>query len=91
MSGRLEARMTRQQHILELLRAHDGALCIAAICAALPIGRDSTRAELRRMEQSGLVAINDAGRRRVNAGYSDGALVELLAAGDAADEVEVRP
>ena len=40
------------------------------------------------MEQSGLVAINDAGRRRVNTGYSDGALVELLAAGDTAD---VRP
>jgi len=79
--------MTRQQHILALLRAHDGALCIAAICASLPIGRDSTRAELRRMERAGLVAINDAGRRRVNTGYSDGALVEL----PAADTADVRP
>jgi DNA-binding IclR family transcriptional regulator len=89
MSGRLEVQMTRRQLILDLLRARDGALCIAAICAALPLSRDSTRAELRRMEQSGLVAINEAGRRTATVGYGDGALVELLEAGDAADAVEV--
>jgi len=62
-----------------VLRANDGALCIAAICAALSIGRDSTRAELRRMERAGLVAIDDVGRQKATVGYSDGALVERQA------------
>ena len=54
--------MTRQQEIIELLRAHEGALCIAAICTTLPIGHSSTRAKLREMERAGLVVIEDAGR-----------------------------
>ena len=62
-----------------MLRANDGALCIAAICAALSIGRDSTRAELRRMERAGLVAIDDVGRQKATVGYSDGGLVERQA------------
>jgi hypothetical protein len=36
------------------------------------------------------VVIDDVGRQKATAGYSDGALVELLAAGDAAGEVAVR-
>jgi hypothetical protein len=83
--------MTRQETIKELLRANDGALCIAAICTALAIGRDSTRAELRRMERAGLVTIDNAGRQKATVGYSDGALVELLAACDAAGEVADKP
>ncbi len=73
---RLEARMTRQQDILELLRAH-GALCIGAICASLPISRGTTRTLLRAMERAGLVVIEDVGRRTVGVGYSDGSLVKL--------------
>ncbi len=75
---RLEARMTRQQDILELLRAH-GALCIGAICASLPISRGTTRTLLRAMERAGLVVIDEVGRRKVSLGYSDGALVKLVA------------
>ena len=72
--------MTRQQEIIGLLRANGGALCIAAICTALPISRGTTRARLREMERAGLVEIEDAGRRTVGVGYSDGALVKLAAA-----------
>ena len=68
--------MTHQQEIIELLRANNGALCIAAICTALPISRGITRSRLREMERAGLVVIEDAGRRTIGVG-SDGSLVKL--------------
>ena len=69
--------MTHRQEIIELLRANNGALCIAAICTALPVSRGTTRSRLREMERAGLVVIEDAGRRTVGVGYSDGSLVKL--------------
>jgi predicted transcriptional regulator len=72
-----DSRRHRQQEIIELLRANNGALCIAAICTALPISRGITRSRLREMERAGLVVIEDVGRRTVGVGYSDGSLVKL--------------
>ena len=74
----------RQQDILELLRAHDGALCIAVICAAFPASHALTRAALLKMEAAGLVVIEDAGRQKGRPGHSDGSLVTLTAPAAAA-------
>ena len=54
--------MTRQQEIIELLRANEGGLCVASICAAVPGSHAVTRASLRQMRRLGWW---DRGRRPV--------------------------